>query len=196
MPAALDTARLRAARERAGLTQVQASGKLGLAKGAFGDWERGEKAPALENFVDLCRLLDVSADYLLKLDPPPAAGAARLGPGRRAGPLYPDLIVADERYPHGLRALADSRSHQAALRIAPAEWTALASLDAPDGLSRDGYIGLLVLLRAAAVRHTYTRAPSDAPDAYDPRGEALRSGVGEPDATVHEHDGPGYPPRR
>lgn len=90
---------------------------------------------------------------------------------------------------------ADSVSHQAALRITPPEWAALASLDAPGGLTREGYIGLLVLLRAAAVQRSYTqREPAPAP--FDDQPGARTSQVGEPPASVHEPQEPEYPPRR
>jgi len=52
--------------------------------------------------------------------------------------------------PQRLRELADSRAHTTALNITSSEWEALASLDLHGGLTREGHIALLVLLRATA----------------------------------------------
>ncbi|WP_295880352.1 helix-turn-helix domain-containing protein [uncultured Thiohalocapsa sp.] len=178
----IDGARLRAARERAGLSQIEVSQRLGLSRGACGEWERGEKAPQLATFAALCRLLEVTPNHLLGFGPQDQAGRhsaagtgarPRAGASPAAGPAAgPEAILADDSFPDGLRALADSVSHQAALRITPPEWAALASLDLPGGLTREGYIGLLVLLRAAAVQRSYAaREPAPAP--FDEaRGEA------------------------
>lgn len=203
----VDTARLRAARERLSLAQIQASKELGVSKGTYGAWERGEKQPALENLVAICRLFDVSADWLLRLEPRSAlpgsiaTGAARHQPGTGqaprtrtgAGPTSPDEILADEDYPHGLRALADSRSHHLALRVAPHEWAALASLDLPGGLTRDGYIGVLMLLRSAAMQHSY--AHTAGLGTGDPAAPGTHDHVSEGPATVHEPPRPKYPQR-
>jgi len=195
----LDTARLRAARERAGLNQTEVSTRLNMAKGVCGEWERGVKLPSLEKFAALCRLLDVSADQLLGLDTPPAAtGAPARGTAaaRHPGVDSPDAVLSDERFPEGLRALADSRSHQAALRITPAEWATLASLDLAGGLTREGYVGLLVLLRATAAR--VPAAPHDPHVQRRPGERPAPLGTGHGDAgkrhAVHEPDSGDYEP--
>lgn len=144
----LDTARLRAARERLGLQQIELAAHLGIARSAIGEYERGAKTPRYDVLKRLCRKLGVSADWLLGLDP-----QAPAAPRQPSGdvPSSAEDILADFGAPPGLRDLADSKSHQAALRIAPEEWAALASLDYHDGLTREGYVALLVLLRSASL---------------------------------------------
>ena len=57
--------RIAAARNRAGLTQLQLAQKLGLQLFQVADWERGAAEPSLEQMAALCRVLDVTSDYLL-----------------------------------------------------------------------------------------------------------------------------------
>jgi transcriptional regulator with XRE-family HTH domain len=65
------SARLRAIRERRGLTQ-DALGKVsGLSQMAVSHFETGRRLPCAENLVALCRALDCSADYLLGLKEKP-----------------------------------------------------------------------------------------------------------------------------
>ena len=187
----LDTARLRAARERAGLSQTEVSTRLQMAKGACNEWERGAKMPSLERFAALCRLLEVSADHLLGLEAVP--GAASVTTRTDAAPRHypvdsPDAVLADHGFPEGLRALADSRSLQGALRITPAEWSALASLEVDGGLTREGYLAMLVLLRA-----TVAHSPEAQPDPNPLRRRGKQAGLQEP-YTVHEPDRPDFQP--
>ena len=57
--------RIAAARNRAGLTQLQLAQGLGLPLFQVADWERGAAEPSLEQMAALCRVLDVTSDYLL-----------------------------------------------------------------------------------------------------------------------------------
>ena len=57
--------RIAAARNRAELTQLQLAQKLGLPLFQVADWERGAAEPSLEQMAALCRVLDVTSDYLL-----------------------------------------------------------------------------------------------------------------------------------
>ena len=57
--------RIAAARNRAGLTQLQLAQELGLQLFQVADWERGAAEPSLEQMAALCRVLDVTSDYLL-----------------------------------------------------------------------------------------------------------------------------------
>ena len=46
----------------------QVSDALGLERTRYLKWEHGDAAPSLDMLVRLCRLFDVSADFLLGLD--------------------------------------------------------------------------------------------------------------------------------
>lgn len=61
--------RLKRARLKAGFaTMKQVSDALGLERTRYLKWEHGDAVPSLDMLVRLCRLFDVSADYLLGID--------------------------------------------------------------------------------------------------------------------------------
>jgi transcriptional regulator with XRE-family HTH domain len=62
---------LRAARQRAELTQVAMAARLRITEEAYSRYERAKIWPSLGNLRDLCRVLDCSADFLLGLDDGP-----------------------------------------------------------------------------------------------------------------------------
>jgi transcriptional regulator with XRE-family HTH domain len=158
---ALNTARLRLARERKGLTQLELSRLLGVSDGLAGQWERGQKEPSLSKLKDLARALEVRVDWLLDLDEPTEdEGALRLHgmtpqtaaqKARRSNYDGPAAVLNDFQATAGLRDLAQSRELVDALKLDAAEWAGLGSLEYADGLTLNGYCGLLVLLRTASI---------------------------------------------
>ena len=158
---ALNTARLRLARERKGLSQLDLSRLLGVSDGLAGQWERGQKEPSLSKLKDLARTLGVRIDWLLDLDGPnEGEGSIRLhgavpGTGmqttRRPSYNSPAAVLDDFQAPAGLRDMAQAGDLTEALGINAEEWAALSSLDYGSGLTSDGYVGMLVLLRTASI---------------------------------------------
>ena len=72
--------RLRAVRESYGLTQIEASKKLGISEGAYKKHEQYSGTNRMESvwfMYDLCRRLNVSADYLLGLTDEPSLDYAK-----------------------------------------------------------------------------------------------------------------------
>jgi transcriptional regulator with XRE-family HTH domain len=61
--------RLASAIQRAGLSQSAIARELGVAPSTMSGWASGLYQPPLETLVDLCRLLGVSADEVLGLEP-------------------------------------------------------------------------------------------------------------------------------
>lgn len=61
-------------------------------------------------------------------------------------------ILADDRAPQGLRDLAADRALAELLRITADEWRALRSLDLPTPPGKDGYVQLLLTIRAVTAR--------------------------------------------
>lgn len=59
--------RLKAAREKAGITQRQLAEKIGVTQKDICRWEKGERTPSLIRFSELCKSLDVSADKILNI---------------------------------------------------------------------------------------------------------------------------------
>ena len=62
------SARLRSARTSAKLTQKDMAQKLSITRSAYTYYEMGHTQPDLDCLVKICRVLGVSADYLLGLD--------------------------------------------------------------------------------------------------------------------------------
>lgn len=156
MTSELNTSRLRLARERKGLNQIELSRMLGAASGLAGQWERGLKEPSLRNLKALAKALEVSAGWLL--DEPAIDGDAVGGVRDRAA-----VVVAGDRYASresvlsdyqaavGLRDLASDAPLVQALRIGAMEWAALGSINFSDGLTKDGYCAALMILRTCSV---------------------------------------------
>ena len=63
--------RMREFRLERGLTQADLAKFLYITQSTVGKYERGELQPSLETLVKLCKVLDVSSDYLLGLSDEP-----------------------------------------------------------------------------------------------------------------------------
>lgn len=57
--------RLRALRERRGMTQWDVAKQLGINQSTYAVWELGKKLPTLERLADLCKVLNVRVEHLL-----------------------------------------------------------------------------------------------------------------------------------
>lgn len=53
---------------QSGLTQTELAKQLGIKQPTIGQYLSGRAMPALDTFANLCKVLDVSADYLLCLE--------------------------------------------------------------------------------------------------------------------------------
>lgn len=68
--------RLRAGRERAGLSQAELAEKAGFQPSAISHFETGRRAPSFDNLRALADALSVSTDYLAGRGAPTPAGPA------------------------------------------------------------------------------------------------------------------------
>ena len=50
-----------------GYTQKQIAEMLNISEGNITNWKNGDNYPSIETLIELCKLLDESADYLLGL---------------------------------------------------------------------------------------------------------------------------------
>lgn len=83
-------ARLRALRERAGLTQEQLAERAGVKRGAVARWESGEREPGWSNVVALCKALGVSCEaFMQHADDAPAEKAKGGRPKKRPASDHP-----------------------------------------------------------------------------------------------------------
>ena len=60
--------RIRALREKKGLTQAELSRKLGVTRSSVNAWEMGISVSSTQCLVELTCIFGVSTDYLLNLD--------------------------------------------------------------------------------------------------------------------------------
>ena len=60
--------RLKAIRMESGMTQKAVCEKLGLSLNGYASYEQGRTEPNVETLKALCKLFEVSADYLLGLE--------------------------------------------------------------------------------------------------------------------------------
>ncbi|MFP4495178.1 MAG: helix-turn-helix domain-containing protein [Halochromatium sp.] len=133
--------RLKAARQRAGLTQTEIAARLGVSKALPGHWEAGRKVPGMAKLEALAELLDVSVSWLT---------GDKIGDERSTYEPgeTPAEILADYMASPGLRDLASNHALVAALDIQPEEWRALRSLQVPEQFTSEGYVAVLMVLRA------------------------------------------------
>jgi DNA-binding XRE family transcriptional regulator len=71
---------LRAARERAGLTQASMATKLGMEDEVYARYERARMWPSLDRLGRICDVLDCTSDALLGTDQPPPPPARAPAP--------------------------------------------------------------------------------------------------------------------
>jgi transcriptional regulator with XRE-family HTH domain len=64
----VNSERLRAAREAAGLNQSELAERIGVTRNVISLVESGKQSLATRNLVKACAVLNVSADYLLGMD--------------------------------------------------------------------------------------------------------------------------------
>lgn len=60
--------RLREIRLQANMTQKDVYTKLNISANGYASWEQGRTEPSIAHICALCKLFDVSADYLLGLE--------------------------------------------------------------------------------------------------------------------------------
>ena len=57
--------RLKALREKSGLSQIEVASKIGVPANTYGNYERGQREPDFEITKKLARFFKVSVDYLI-----------------------------------------------------------------------------------------------------------------------------------
>ena len=129
--------RLRAARQAAALTQTELAKRIGSDQAIISRLERGESMGTPDVLRAIGKELKVTVTYLLGEDTSDHA----VRPTREA-------IASDRKMPKGLRDLATDDALMKAMKITARELRALASIDLPGSANKDGYVQLLVAIRA------------------------------------------------
>lgn len=98
--------KLKQARKRKKLTQEALGRQLGITKFSVRDYERNKSKPKYDNLLAICKLLEVSADYLMGLDESHQRGATK---GRNDdGVAFSDENAAGEYDPKKFSARLQS----------------------------------------------------------------------------------------
>lgn len=129
--------RLRAARQAAALTQTELAKRIGSDQAIISRLERGESMGTPDVLRAIGKELKVTVTYLLGEDTSDHA----VRPTREA-------IASDRKMPKGLRDLATDDALMKAMKITARELRALASIELPGSANKDGYVQLLVAIRA------------------------------------------------
>ena len=136
-PRMTDTAaRLKSARVAAGLTQKELAERIGVQQSHLSHVESGGRSLSMDTLRLAARVLGTSVAYLIG-----EAGQGSLGSVQQA-------LVADDAVPGGLQQFAHDSALADALAVAEHEWLALRSLELPKPITKDGYVQLLITLRA------------------------------------------------
>jgi transcriptional regulator with XRE-family HTH domain len=134
-------ARLKAARKAKNLTQRDLAGLVNMDQGHISRLENGGKGVSMEHLQTLSKELGVSISHLLGEDIKEDPGSYSVT-GERAS------ILANYQAPTGLRDLASDIALAEALKITDDEWKAMDSIILPQTVNKDGYVQLLITLRA------------------------------------------------
>jgi len=137
-------ARLKAARQAKQLTQRELGTRVGMDQGHISRLEHGGKGLSTEHLQALARELGVTTSYLLGDDNQEESATYSSGPMRFAN------LLTDYEAPAGLRALASDSALVNALGITEREMEALASIKVPGEVTKDGFVQLLVTIRAVS----------------------------------------------
>lgn len=134
--------RLKAARETQRLTQGELAKRAGITQGSVSRLEKGDKAPSTELLQTLAKVLGVSVSHLLgdpvaEQNKPPGYG------GKTA-------TLSDYNTPPGLRDLVSDAGTITALKITDDELASLAGVQLPGTTDKDGYVQLLLTIRAVS----------------------------------------------
>lgn len=132
---------LKELREKKGLTQAGLGKLVGLDQTHLSRLEKGTKGVSNEKLLAIAEALGVTVSDLLG----DAANIVR----REYEAGHPARkIIADAKAPRGLIALAGDKALVDALRITSEEWKALRSIELVGSVPKDGYVQLLITIRA------------------------------------------------
>ncbi len=132
---------LKEARKARGLNQAELAKRVGTDQGHISRIERGEKGVTTKTLTAIARELNIPLGRLLGEEVKETRDAHFSG-----NPLQD--IQSSYDTPAGLRKLATDKKLADALDIKPEEWEMLASIKLLGEVSKDGYVQLLITMRA------------------------------------------------
>ena len=135
-------ARLKAARKAKGYTQAELATLAGMDQSHISHLENGSKRASMENIQAIASALGVTVSHLVGDDVRDTTHTEHGGEDTRA------KVLSNYSAPEGLRELAADTALAQALKIIELEWEALASVKLPVDAGKDGYVQLLITIRA------------------------------------------------
>ena len=133
--------RIKMGRKALGISQAELAKRAGTDQGHISRLESGDKGAGTETLAGIARELNISFSQLVGVDWQEADG--------NYDPQHPARkILRDSKAPVGLRDLAADLKLVDALRIREEEWATLKSLKPPREVGKDGYVQLLITIRA------------------------------------------------
>lgn len=128
-------------RKALGISQAELAKRVGTDQGHISRLESGDKGAATDTLAGIARELNIPFSQLVGVDWQEAESSY--------DPHHPARkILSDNKTPVGLRDLAADMKLVDALRIREEEWAALKSVKLPRGVGKEGYVNLLVTIRA------------------------------------------------
>lgn len=135
--------RLRSIRKAKGLTQAQLAKLSGVDQSHISRLEKGEKGVSTEGLQSLAGSLGVTISELV-------GDHFNLIATEFSSNSQARQILSDEEVPQGLREFAVDRPLVDALKVTEAEWKALRSIELPSPINKDGYVNILICIRAVS----------------------------------------------
>ncbi len=132
--------RLRKARKDRQLTQRQLADITKMDQGHISRLESGGKGVSMEHLHEIAKALGVTVSHLIGEDIKEERGSYTISGNN----------LSDDDTPTGLRQLASDKQLIAALNISEAEWQTLNSIKLMNEVSKDGYVQLLITIRAVS----------------------------------------------
>ena len=134
--------RLKKARKARQLTQRQLADLTKMDQGHISRLESGGKGVSMEYLNEIAKALGVTVSYLI--------GEKIMEESGSYHATSSSPPTNDKDAPVGLRELANDKQLTAALNISEAEWRALNSIQLINEVSKDGYVQLLITIRAVS----------------------------------------------
>lgn len=135
------SARLKNARKANKLTQRELATLTGMDQGHISRLETGGKGVSTEHLQALAKAFGTTLSHLLGEDMKISANDYKDSAGSAA-------LHVDDEAPAGLRQLASDSVLSDALNVTEAEWETLDSIQLPGEVNKDGYVQLLITIRA------------------------------------------------
>ncbi|WP_456378869.1 helix-turn-helix domain-containing protein [Thiolapillus sp.] len=132
--------KIRAARRAAGVSQEELAQILGITQSAISRMEKNDYEASATQLIKIANVLGVSVTSLMP-------GISE--DGNRYDNLSTSAIQSDYNAPPGLRAFASDRSLLKAMSVTTEELDLLHAMPLK-GISKDGYVQLLITIRAVS----------------------------------------------